>query len=214
MPVPRRLELLKRAEAEDFLIIEDDYEFEMSFLEPPSPSLKSLDSSGRVIYVGSFSKSIFPGLRVGYLVASEPFIEQARALRAIMLRHPPTHMQRVTAYFLALGHYDAHIVGLRDVLKKRRSALVKALSDHEISIAGAARYGGSSLWVAAPDQVDSLLLSKNLAGQGVLIEPGYPFFSEPKAHRNYFRMGYSSISADKIPPGVQIIRSCIEQSNF
>ncbi|WP_395517462.1 MocR-like pyridoxine biosynthesis transcription factor PdxR [Pseudorhizobium flavum] len=209
MPVSRRVELLRRAEMQDFLIIEDDYEFEMSFLEPPSPSLKSLDKSGRVIYVGSFSKSIFPGLRVGYLVASEPFIEQARALRAMMLRHAPTHMQRVTAYFLALGHYDAHIVGLRGVFKKRRSALVEALEDCDLSIAGAARYGGSSLWISAPDHIDSMELSKKLATCGVLIEPGQPFFNEPQANRHYFRMGYSSINADRIPEGVALIRSHI-----
>ena len=85
----------------DALIVEDDYEFEMSFLKPPSPALKSLDTDGRVIYVGSFSKSLFPGLRLGYLVGSEPFIREARALRASVLRHPPGHIQRTAAYFLS-----------------------------------------------------------------------------------------------------------------
>ena len=103
----------------DALIIEDDYDFEMSYLAPPAPALKSLDASGRVIYIGSFSKSLFPGLRIGYMVGPAPFIARARALRAIMLRHPPSHLQRITAYFLALGHYDAHIVRLRQTLKEQ-----------------------------------------------------------------------------------------------
>ncbi|MFT6075131.1 MAG: GntR family transcriptional regulator/MocR family aminotransferase, partial [Yoonia sp.] len=92
MPLVRRTALLEKAEADDFVIVEDDYEFEMSFLNAPSPSLKSLDKNGRVIYVGSFSKSLFPGLRLGYLVGPAPFIREARALRATVLRHPPGHI--------------------------------------------------------------------------------------------------------------------------
>ena len=72
MPMARRRALLAKARDMDALIVEDDYEFEMAFLNAPSPSLKSLDRDGRVIYVGSFSKSIFPGLRLGYLVGSAP----------------------------------------------------------------------------------------------------------------------------------------------
>src|SRR5690606_4425131 len=65
LPMQRRVELLELANRHDFIIVEDDYEFEMSFLEPPSPALKSLDRSGRVFYVGSSSKSLFPGVRLG-----------------------------------------------------------------------------------------------------------------------------------------------------
>ncbi|MHC3940726.1 HTH-type transcriptional regulator TauR [Paenochrobactrum sp. BZR 201-1] len=69
MPRSRRLALLEAAAKQNFVIVEDDYEFEMSFLQPSTPALKSLDQYGRVLYVGSFSKSLFPGLRLGYLVA-------------------------------------------------------------------------------------------------------------------------------------------------
>jgi GntR family transcriptional regulator/MocR family aminotransferase len=84
MPVARRVALLEAASRTGFVIVEDDYEFEMSFLKPVAPALKSLDREGRVIYAGSFSKSIFPGLRLGYLVASPSFIAEARALRALL----------------------------------------------------------------------------------------------------------------------------------
>ena len=150
MPIERRQALLERAKELNALIVEDDYEFEMSFLRAPSPALKSLDPDGRVIYVGSFSKSLFPGLRLGYLVGSEPFIREARALRASVLRHPPGHIQRTAAYFLSMGHYDALIRRMSQALHERRSVMEQAIDENGLSIAGRGAFGGSSLWMRAP----------------------------------------------------------------
>ena len=116
MPAYRRRQLLDMANQHDFLIVEDDYEFEMNFLESPTPALKSQDRDGRVIYVGSLSKSVFPGLRLGYMVAPEYFIKQARALRHLILRHPPGHAQRTLAYFMALGITMHKSGGCADIL--------------------------------------------------------------------------------------------------
>lgn len=205
MPVARRLDLLQRAERNDFLIIEDDYDFEMSYLAPPAPALKSLDTSERVIYIGSFSKSLFPGLRIGYMVAPAPLIAQARALRTIMLRHPPGHLQRITAYFLALGHYDAHIVRLRQTLRRKRALLEAALATTTLEIAGAAESGGSSIWVRSPHCADSAALATALRQQEVLIEPGDVFYEAPPEPCPFFRMGYATIRETAIEPGVRLI---------
>jgi len=209
MPISRRHEMLKLAHDRDFLIVEDDYEFEMSFLTPPTPALKSLDTDGRVIYVGSFSKSLFPGLRLGYLVASEPFIRQARALRHSVLRHPPGHIQRTTAYFLALGHYDAMVKTMRNAFHTRRKVMSRALQDTPLQVAGSASFGGSSFWVKAPDGTDTGQLAQNLRKSGVLIEPGSPFFAGSGAPSPYFRLAYSSIAAGKIPEGVSRIAAAL-----
>lgn len=205
MPLARRQDLLRRAAVQDFVIIEDDYDFEISFLAPPAPALKSLDQTGRVIYIGSFSKSLFPGLRIGYMVAPAPLIARARALRTMLLRHPPGHLQRITAYFLALGHYDAHIVRLRQALKQRREVLEEALADTALEIAGAPISGGSSVWVRSPGEVDSEVLARRLREDGVLIEPGGVFFETPAEVCPYFRLGYGSISAADIPDGIRLI---------
>lgn len=204
MPLVRRRQLLRRADELDSLIIEDDYDFEMSYLAPPAPALKSLDASGRVIYIGSFSKSLFPGLRIGYMVASAPFIARARALRAMMLRHPPSHMQRITAYFLALGHYDAHIVRLRQSLKGRRAALEAAVAKTSMQIEGSAAQGGSSAWVRS-EGVDSARLAEHLVKHSVLIEPGQVFFEEHQALCPMFRLGYGSIPEGLIADGISLI---------
>lgn len=211
MPLQRRMDLLARAEADDFLIIEDDYDYEMSYLAPPLPALKSLDRQGRVIYLGSFSKSLFPGLRIGYLVAGEPMIAAARDARAIMLRHPPTHLQRTTAHFLALGHYDAHVVRLREEMQRRRIEMMDALGRTEFRIAGTARDGGASVWLSGPDEIDSMDLAEHGRRRGVLIEPGAVFFETPPRPCPFFRLGYGSIPSDKIRPGLeQLQKACDE----
>lgn len=202
MPMNRRLQLLQAADENDFAIIEDDYEFEMSFLSPPSPALKSLDRNGRVIYVGSFSKSLFPGLRLGYLVAPEPVIEAARELRSLMLRHPPGHLQRTAAYFLALGHYDALIMRMRAEFEKRRKVMTRTLHNEGIQISGAASFGGTSLWIEGPEGLDSLKFSEELLEAGVLIEPGTPFFDDQSEACRFFRIAYSSIPTNRIEAGI------------
>lgn len=212
MPMGRREALLRRAADDDFLVIEDDYDFEMSYLAPPMPALKSMDDAGRVIYLGSFSKSLFPGLRIGYLVASAPLIEAARSLRAMILRHPPSQLQRVTAYFLALGHYDAHIVRLRSEMARRRAVLIEALAGTPFRIAGADRAGGASLWMAAPGQVDSGDLARQARMQGVLIEPGSVFFEHPPLPCPYFRLGFGSIGTDRIAPGIVALSEALDKA--
>lgn len=202
MPLARRNALLDRARDIDALIVEDDYEFEMSFADSPSPALKSLDTEGRVIYVGSFSKSLFPGLRLGYLVGSEAFIREARALRASVLRHPPGHIQRTAAYFLSLGHYDALIRRLRKTLKHRRAVTQDAIKAHGLTIAGADAFGGSSFWMQTNRDVNATELAHKLQNESVLIEPGQSFFATANPPQNFYRLGYSSIPAERIPEGI------------
>lgn len=209
MPLSRRNALLQRASNEDFLVVEDDYEAEMSFLKSPSPALKSLDRDGRVIYVGSFSKSLFPGLRLGYLVGARPFIKEARALRAAVLRHPPGHIQRTAAYFLSLGHYDALIRRTSAAFRDRRQIMQTAIDEHGLQIAVDGSHGGSSFWMRAPENINTTRLATNLRDQDVLIEPGHSFFADPlKGHRKY-RLAYSSIDPKRIPEGIARIAQAI-----
>ncbi|PRY78152.1 GntR family transcriptional regulator/MocR family aminotransferase [Yoonia maritima] len=211
MSVDRRKALLRKAEEDDFLIVEDDYEFEMSFLKPPSPSLKSLDQNGRVIYVGSFSKSLFPGLRLGYLVGPAPFIREARALRATILRHPPGHIQRTVSYYLSLGHYDALIRRMSKAYHARRQVMDAALKEYGLNVAGHGTYGGSAVWLRAPDGTDTAQLSAQLREDRVLMEPGAPFFASETPPTEYFRLAYSSIPSSKIAPGVRLIARALAE---
>jgi GntR family transcriptional regulator/MocR family aminotransferase len=202
LPMARRRRLLQLAEERDFLILEDDYDFEMSFLRPTKPALASEAHNGRVIHVGSFSKSLFPGLRLGYMAASARFIEEARCIRTLAIRHPPGSTQRTTAHFLALGHYNAHVQRLRQAFKTRRMVMAEALSSARINSLGVSEFGGAAFWVEGPKDLDATRLAEDVKEEGVLIEPGESFFTRAEAPKNFFRMAYSSIPSERIAEGV------------
>jgi GntR family transcriptional regulator/MocR family aminotransferase len=212
MPVERRRQLLAHAEANDYMIVEDDYEFEISYMKPPAPALRSLDESSRVIYIGSFSKSLYPGLRLGYIVAGEPFIQQARALRTTVLRHPPGQIQRTVAKFLSLGHYDAMVERMSQAFARRREAMRQAIAEKGLEIAQPGTTGGSSFWMRAPEGVDSRQLAADLRRIGVLIEPGHVFFHARNAPGNYYRLAYSSIEPARIAEGIALIADKIRET--
>ncbi|MDB2407093.1 PLP-dependent aminotransferase family protein [Jannaschia sp.] len=203
MPVARRRALLARADRHDFLIVEDDYEFELAFAAPPAPALKSLDRSGRVVYIGSFAKSLFPGLRLGYMVAPARFIAEARALRSLLVRHVPGHLQRAAAYFLEQGHYDAQIHRMARTYRDRRAVADAAIVQHGLTPLGANSFGGSSFWMQSRCGPAEALAAR-LRPRGVLIEPGGPFFGEGDPGDRY-RLAYSSIAAADIPEGLRRI---------
>ncbi|MEO0327849.1 MAG: PLP-dependent aminotransferase family protein [Pseudomonadota bacterium] len=211
MPIERRKELLRLSDKHDFVIVEDDYEFEMNFLAPPSPALKSMDEKARVIYIGSFSKSLFPGLRLGYLAGPDILIHEARRLRHLMFRHPPGHSQRTAAYFLALGHYGAQMRRLKRSYSERRKIMHKALLDHSLMDSSAAQFGGTSFWIGGPKSLDSNELARRLLDKSVLIDPGSTFFGQSNAPSNYFRIAYSSIDSEKIPGGIAQIAETIDE---
>ena len=131
-----------------------------------------------MIYAGSFSKSVFPGMRLGYLVGPRG-LHRARRGRCgvLMLRHPPGHIQRTVAYFLSLGHYDALMNRMRAAFRRRRQAMDEAIREHGLTVAGQGGFGGSSFWMRAPEGVDTEALAERLRAEGVLIEPGRAFFA-------------------------------------
>lgn len=209
MPEPRRRALLQRAMAEGFAVIEDDYEFEMFFAGTPSPALKAMDRGGAVIHLGSFSKTVFPGLRLGYMVADPRFIAEARALRARSLRHPPGMLQRTLANFLALGHYDAQMTRLRRVNAERRALIQAGLVAGGLGTGFRPDADGSTYWIAAPEGVDMTKVAQKLRPDGVLIEPGTPFCQDPAQGRRHFRLGYMAVPTDRITEGVAKITTAI-----
>ena len=205
MSKERRMQLLSKAGKDDFIIIEDDYEAEANYRGEPIPSLKSQDAQNRVIYIGSLSKTLAPGLRMGYMVGSADFIREARALRRLMVRHTPANNQRTVALFLARGHHDVLIQKLNTVYSERWSNMESALNKYFPGAYTLPTFGGSAFWVRGAPDLNTMELAKTLRKKSVLIEPGSVYFESEKPPQNYFRLGFCSIASDRIKLGIRLI---------
>lgn len=211
MSLQRRYELLERSVRSRFVIIEDDYESEIAFSDSPTPALKSLDCNDRVVYVGSLSKTLAPGLRMGYVVGSPGLIHELRVLRRLMVRHPAANNQRSVALFLARGYHDALTRSLVNAYRERCSTLKAALARYLPTSSLSAPVGGSSVWVRGPDSLDAGKLQIKAAARGILIEPGDVHFLGDDPPLNYFRLGYSSIAKDRIEAGIRKLAQLVDE---
>ncbi len=206
MSLARRQALLERAERQDIVYIEDDYEAEINHMGRPTPALKSLDRNGRVIFVGSLSKTLAPGLRIGYLVAAKEMIAEARALRRLMLRHPPANNQRTTALFLSRGHYDSLLRREGLSLKQRWAAMQAALSRHLTRCRFIPTAGGTAFWVEGPGELDARLLEKNAGEAGIIIETGDVHFLSNAGPRNFFQVVERQLAGASEKPDLALPR--------
>ncbi|HEV7240161.1 MAG TPA: PLP-dependent aminotransferase family protein [Thermoanaerobaculia bacterium] len=130
MSLDRRLALLEWARRNDAWIVEDDYDGEFRYDGRPLTSIQGLDSAGRVIYVGTFTKSLYPSLRLGYVVLPPDLVPSFVTARTQVDGHPPPFMQRVVADFIGYGHFDAHLKRMRALYRERRDAALRLFERH------------------------------------------------------------------------------------
>ena len=210
MPKSRRLALLKSAHDHDFIIIEDDYESELNYEKTPVPALKSMDKEGRVLHLGSLSKTLAPGIRLGFLVGPKAFIQQARALRRLMLRHPPSNNQYIIGLFLKRGYHDALLRKMRATLHQRSKLMATLLDQYFPQAFPRLVFGGSAYWIEAPPSIDTEQFAKSAKKIGILIESGNVFFAENTPVKHFFRLGFSSITSDAIKKGIPLLAELME----
>lgn len=205
MPVSRRLALLESAKQQDFVIVEDTFETESLLQTEDSPSLKSMDDDGRVIYIGSLSKLLAPGLRIGVVVAPPVVIQQLRALRRLIHRHPPGNTQRALAIFIERGYYRSYVRRAAKELDNRGSLLESELRKQLPDFRWYHQSGTANFWIEMPLHVDGQRLASAAKRQGVLIEAGDKFYHCAPRPTNFLRVGISSATKDSIKDGVRIL---------
>lgn len=211
LSLERRQRLLQLADQQDFVVIEDDYEAENLYEGNPMPALKSLDRSGRVIYVGSLSKSLSPAVRLGYIVAPRHVIAELRVLRHAMVRHPSAFLQHAYALFLSLGHHESHARRVNEAMQRRVQLAAHSLKTHLADFKFLMPHGGASIWVQGPAWLDGNELALTARRSGVLIEPGQVFFAMPPYPCPFFRLRLSSIALEKIDAGIQALSAAITE---
>jgi len=210
----RRLELLRWARRARAWVLEDDYDSEYRYASRPLASLQGLDEDGRVVYIGTFSKTLFPGLRLGYVVAPPGTEAAFRAARAAADRHSPSLEQAVLADFIGEGHFVRHVRRMRALYLERRDALQDAVSRRLGGVVelGPAEAGMHVLgWL--PSGVDDARVSAALADAGVEAPPLSRYALRP-LERGGLLLGYAGFSdralraaVDRAAPELERLRS-------
>ncbi|MDQ0411876.1 PLP-dependent aminotransferase family protein [Mesobacillus stamsii] len=204
----RRQELLKLAEQKQIPIIEDDVYSDLWLDSPPPLPIKSHDRNGNVLYLGSLSKSLNPGLRIGWIVGPEAVMDRLADLKMQTDYGTSSISQRAAAEWLSSGLYEQHLLTVRKHLKARRNAALQALDTH------LSRYaeweqpaGGFFIWVKFNPEVALSDLYRKALAHGVLINPG-KIYSNQK--NQYFRLSFANGRIDDIVKGIAVLESLIK----
>ncbi|HVP43614.1 MAG TPA: PLP-dependent aminotransferase family protein [Terriglobales bacterium] len=203
MSITRRLALLEWAERTGAWILEDDYDSEYRYRGKPLPSLQGLDPAGRVVYMGSFSKTMFPSLRLGFIVLPAELVEAFRRARSVIDGHSPMTEQAVLADFISEGHFARHIRRMRALYAERQSALVETAGRE---LAGRLEVrpsdGGMHLVGWLPEGADDVKASEKALAQGVYTRP-LSSCSASKVRRGGLLLGYAALTIPQIREGVR-----------
>lgn len=205
MSASRRLRLLDWAQRAGSWIIEDDYDAEYRYESLPIASLQGLDANSRVIYIGTFSKVLFPSLRLGYIVIPPDLVDHFLAMRRAMDLGPPTFYQEVLADFITEGHFARHIRRMRVLYGERRRVLVDSI-DKELGSAAnvLGDEAGMHLTVTLPNQSHDVKIAELAARQNLRIWPLSPSYLDEA--RPGFILGFGSAPTEEIPAAVRKLR--------
>ncbi len=207
----RRLALLQAAEACNGFIVEDDYDGEFVYSGHPVPTLKSIDAAGRVLYVGTFSKTLFPALRLGYVVVADALVDAFRTAAGAILPGAPPHTQALVASFMGEGHFAAHLRRMRRIYAERLETLLCAAETHlDGRLAVAATNAGLHTVGYLADPYSEREISQRAAQQGVTAAPLGSFCLTPIRAKGLV-LGFSGTHPEAIVQGVKILRGVFDQ---
>jgi GntR family transcriptional regulator/MocR family aminotransferase len=210
----RRRALLALADRYQLPIVEDDYDSELRYGGPPVPALKQLDRAGQVIYVGTFSKALFGGLRIGYLVASPALLARVLRTRWSVDFHSDVVTQAALAELLVSGAFERHVRRVRKLYASRREAMLRALGEQlPAGCTWIPPAGGNTVWLRLPDAADVERVHAAAAAAGIAYARGESFAlvdgpASAEASRHLL-LSFARIPHERIATSVAALTECI-----
>jgi len=213
MPLERRLELMRWASRTGAWVIEDDYVSEFRYEGQPVEALQSLDRDDRVVYVGTFSKTLFPALRVAYLVLPRRLVRPFVAAKWVTDRFSATLAQEALTDFITSGQFERYLRRAGGQNAGRRRAVIRALQQHfpsGVEIAGENTGVHLVVWLndVRPRDLDAIIARAGEAGVG--IYPIGPYYSRPLARAGLL-LGYASLTEADIGAGIHLLAEAVRR---
>ncbi|AZJ20782.1 MULTISPECIES: MocR-like pyridoxine biosynthesis transcription factor PdxR [Bacillus] len=209
MSQERRKEIIKICEKEQLPIIEDDIYRELWIDEPSPPPLKSIDKHGHVLYVGSLSKTLSPGLRIGWIIGPEPVIDRLSDIKMQTDYGSSSLSQRVAAEWINKGFYEEHVANVRIQLKERRQFMIRALNKYCADVASwDIPSGGLFIWLKIVPNIPMKKLFSEALSKGILLNPGRIYEEESD---RYIRLSYGYVSPEQITSGIKLLSELIRK---
>jgi GntR family transcriptional regulator/MocR family aminotransferase len=210
MSLSRRLALLEWARRTGAILFEDDYDSEYRYAGKPVPALQGLDRHGVVLLAGSFSKVLFPGLRLGYLVVPEDLVERVTAVQSIRTRHPPMLTQAVLCDFIAQGHFARHVRRMREIYAERLGALLDAARERlagALAITGVEAGLQTAAWLVAGH--DSARVEALAAQRGVDVT-SLARYTHGSVRQHGLHLGFAAVDVTELRRGVRELASVLD----
>lgn len=209
LSLDRRLRLARLAAEHDVLVLEDDPYCELRYSGPPLPPIAALDPRAPVVHLGSFSKTLAPGLRLGYAVGPEPLIRALTVAKQSADLHTGNLSQRAVCRLLSTFDYDAHVHTLQALYGERCQAMLSALArSFPPGTTWTRPEGGLFVWVRLPTGLDAQELLHDAMAEKVAFVPGAPFYPATPEHET-LRLNFSNRPPAKIAEGLAILGACV-----
>lgn len=209
MPLSRRLELLRAAEEADALIIEDDYDGEFYYGDQPQPPLKSIDTQERVIYVGTFSKSLFPSLRLGFILSPRGLVDRFAQVCSAWLSGVPTAQQSIVSDFINEGLFATHVRQMRRIYKARHDALLEAASALRDQIEVVPTSSGFHTVGYLSPELDENRLVTSARERNIIVASLGRYSLAPVKEKGLV-FGFGGVNPDGIRRGIEILKTLPE----
>ena len=203
MSMEKRQAVYRLCASHGVMILEDNPYGDLRYSGTSIPSIKSLDTQGVVIYVGSFSKIIAPGMRIGYVVANKDIMSPMVVAKQCSDVHSNILAQMVCERFLATGNIPSHMNTLQKIYRQKKNLMMEHLQENCGMISFTQPEGGLFIWATLPNNMDSLMFCKKAAEMGVAVVPGNPFYVDETAPCSTFRINYSTPTTKQIIEGCQ-----------